>query len=446
MPSLRSTFTSRMALLATMVGVAVGLGNVWRFPYLVGRFGGAAFVLLYLLFALLIGVPALMAEWTLGRSTERGPVGAFERVGLPAGRWIGVFFFVAVTVATGYYTNAIGWVVYHAAGQITALVGISIDAGAILPPPEGFQWGAFAKQALLVALLLSIAASIMVRGLRRGIEAVSLVVTPLLFGSLLVLIARSVTLPGAFEGVEWFIGKFDPAAMSGTVAVAALGQVIFSLALGGTFMVVYGSYLSRDEPLERNALFTVFGDTAAGLLAGFAIFPAVFALGLEPGSGPGLIFATLPDVFSRIPLGGLFGALFFTALAGAAFLSAIAALEVLVAGLTDNLSVTRTRAVWTMVTLVFVVSLPSMVNLRVFERIDLTFGSGLQTLGALLAAVAVGWAMDRSTALRELGGEEPPARIRLLYVWIRFVIPTAILLVGGWWLATDVLGILSPAA
>jgi len=444
---IRETFSSRFTLLATMVGVAVGLGNVWRFPYMVGRFGGAAFVLLYLVFAVAIGIPALVAEWTLGRHTQRGTVGAFQRAGLPGGRFLGWLFFGTVTAATAYYTNAIGWVVFHGVAGAVSPFGIPLDGADILPPNEGFDLRSLLLQILLTGFVVMAAVLVLLRGLRSGIEKASAILTPLLFMSLLLIIGRSMTLPGAGAGVEWYILKFQLSDLTPTVALAALGQVLFSLALGGTFMVVYGSYLNQTDALWKNALWTVAGDTAAGLLAGLAIFPAVMALGMEPGSGPGLIFETLPKVFAEIPGGWVFGTVFFVSLSGAAFLSGIAAFEVLVAGLTDNTPLSRRGATWTMAGFVFLFALPPMVNMRVFVPWDLTFGSGAQTAGVLVAVLAVGWGMKRGAVLRELGmgtdGESAGRGRVFLYHWIRWVIPGAILAVGAWWLLTDVMGVVT---
>lgn len=436
----RATFSSRLGILATMIGVAVGLGNIWRFPYMVGRYGGAAFVLFYLAAAVLIGIPALMAEWSLGRHTRRGPVGAFEKAGVPGGRAIGWIFFVTVTAATAYYTNAIGWVAYHGFAQAASLVGGRVEASAILPPDRGLDGRSLLLQLALSAGVVLACAAILLQGLRRGIERLSRVVTPLLFVILLVLIVRAVTLPGAAEGLHWYILKFEPASLTGRVAVAALGQVVFSLALGGTFMVIYGSYLDEKEELGRNALWTVAGDTGAGLLAGLAVFPAVFALGLEPGAGPGLIFATLPGVFGQIPGGAGFGALFFLALAAAAFLSDVAAFEALVAGLTDNTKLSRRRAVWLVAACVLTLAVPPMLNMRVFVPWDLAFGSGAQTVGALAAVLTVGWALARGPVLKELADGQESSFSPLLYYWIRFVVPGAIVAVGVWWVVTEVVG------
>jgi NSS family neurotransmitter:Na+ symporter len=435
----RETFASRTGAIITMVGFALGLGNVWRFPYMVGRFGGAAFVLFYVLVVLVIGVPGLMAETALGRHTKRGTVGAFERAGLPRGKAVGWFFFAIVVAATGYYTNVIGWVLYYALGEITRGLRGSLDTAAILPPDTGYSARSLVLQMACTAAVTLSCAFVLLRGLRKGIERASRIVIPLLCIILVVLIARALTLPNARAGVEWYILKFRTADLTPRVMMAAIGHAVFSLSLGGTFMVVYGSYLSDRDSLAENAWWTTFGDTVSGLLAGFAIFPAVFSLGLQPNSGPGLIFATLPKVFAAIPAGWLFGLLFFVGLLGAGYLSGIAAFEVLVAALTDNTRLGRRTVVWLIAAVAFVIAIPPMFNNAIFIPWDLTFGSGMQTLGALVAAVTVGWAMTRADALRALsvGAKRPVPE--WLYLWIRWVIPGALLLVGVWWLVTDVL-------
>jgi NSS family neurotransmitter:Na+ symporter len=436
----RETFASRLGTLATIVGVAIGLGNVWRFPYMVGKFGGAAFVLFYILVSVVIGVPALMAEFALGRQTRRGPVGAFAAAGLPFGTAIGWFFFVVVTAATGYYTAVIGWVLYYAIGQLATALGIPLDASAILPPDSGFVARSFVLQLVCTGVVILTCAVVVSKGLRGGIEKASKVVLPTLLVVIVVLMIRSLTLPGAMEGVRWYILKFRFADLTPTVMVAAIGHAIFSLSLGGTFMVVYGSYVDSSESLSRPAMWTVIGDTGSALLAGFAVIPAVFALGLQPTSGPGLIFATLPKVFAAIPFGAAFGCLFFIGLFGSGYLSDIGAFEVLVAGLTDNTKLTRSRAVWIVAVAVFLLAIPPTVNNGIFVPWDLTFGSGMQTLGSLVAVLIVGWCVHRSTALRQLGarGEEPAPL--WLYYWIRFGIPTAIGGTGVWWLLSSVFG------
>ena len=422
-----------------MIGVAVGLGNVWRFPYMVGKFGGASFVLVYVVMVVVLALPTLMAEWSLGRHTRRGPVGAFTRAGLPGGKAIGWFFFVVVTAATAYYTNALGWVLYYAVGQLAQGLGLPWAEGAVLPPATGFDGRSFLLQMGMSAVVIVACALVVLKGIRSGIEVASKILMPVLLGTLLVLIARSLTLPGAWEGVSWYILKFELAALTPGVVLAAMGQAFFSLSLGGTFMVVYGSYLGDGEPLRGDALATAAGDVGAGLLAGLAVLPAVIALGLEPDSGPGLLFVTLPKVFAQMPAGWLFGLLFFVGLLGAAYLSDVGAFEVLVAGLVDNTPLERSRAVWVVAGTVFLFALPPMVNMEIFVPWDLTFGSGMQTLGAFVAVITFAWCLRRADALHELAGGSPK-ELRILYFWIRFVVPTGIFLVGVWWFATEVLG------
>ncbi len=436
----RETFASRFGTMMTIVGVAIGLGNVWRFPYMVGKFGGAAFVLFYVFVSIVIGVPALMAEFALGRHTRRGPVGAFEAAGLKFGRVVGWFFFVVVTAATGYYTAVIGWVLYYAVGQLAAGLHIPLDAAAILPPDTGFVAKSFVLQLVCTAIVILTCALVVIKGLRAGIERASKVVLPMLLLVILILMVRTLTLPGAMAGVRWYILKFRFADLTPTVMVAAIGHAIFSLSLGGTFMVVYGSYLDAHESLARPAIWTVIGDTGSALLAGFAVIPAVFALGLEPTSGPGLIFATLPKVFAAIPLGAFFGCLFFIGLFGAGYLSDIGAFEVLIAGLTDNTKLSRARSVWVVAVAVFILSIPPTINNGIFVPWDLTFGSGIQTLGSLVAVLVVGWCISRSAALRELGARGEVPAPAWLYNWIRFGIPAIIGGVGVWWLLSSVFG------
>ena len=445
-PPERATFTSSIAAVTTMVGVAVGLGNFWRFPYLVGRFGGAAFVLFYLLLVIGIAVPALMAEWALGRETRRGTVGAFERSGFPFGRAAGWFLFTVMMASSAYYSVAVGWVLCFAIAPLLRIAFPMFGPAVILPPETGFNAQSFLLQSVFLTLVLGSSSLVLVRDLRAGIEAVSRRLVPLLFVVLLVLIARSLTLPGASQGLHWYLLKFQLSDLTGAVMFAALGQVVFSIGLGGTFMVVMGSYLDKREHLGRSAILTAGADTAAGLLAGLAIFPAVFAFGLEPASGPGLIFNTLPRMFEAMPGGAFFSILFFIALFFAALLSAIAAFEVLVVGLTDNTTITRRRAVPLLLSIVAILAIPPMINMRIFVPWDLTFGSGMQTLGALLAAVAFAWCLNRSAALRQItvrpAPDAPPRADRtalFLYYWLRFVVPGGILAVGVWWLLTEVL-------
>lgn len=416
-----------------MIGVAVGLGAVWRFPYMVGRYGGAAFVLFYLGVVLVVGIPSLMAEWLLGYTTQRGPLGAFERGGLPGGKYIGGFLFVVVFFATGYYTNALGWVGFHALVELLNAIGIHFNPSKILPPESGFNLTSFLLQLLMTALVVFLCSQVLIRGLRRGIEKTSKWIVPLLFGILVVLIIRSNSLQGSFEGIKWYIGDFHFKSLTPEVMAAALGMAFFSMSLGGTFMVIYGSYMKSNSNIGKNALYTGLGAVIAGLLAGFAIFPAVFSFELIPNSGPGLIFETLPMTFNKMPAGWIFGLLFFLGLFGAAFLSDVAAFEVLVGGIVDNTRLLRKKAVHIVAIIVFFLAIPPMINYKIFIPWDLTFGSGMQALGSLFAVITAAWFINRSTALKLLAAVRKKRMILFLYWWMRVVIPAVILFIGINW-------------
>ena len=436
----RETFTSAFGQLMTMIGVAVGLGAVWRFPYMVGRYGGASFVLFYLFIVLFIAIPALMAEWMLGRFTQRGTLGAFDRGNLPAGKFVGGFLFFIVFWATGYYSNVVGWVGFYGISNLFGCFGLYVDASIILPPEMGFDWRSFLLQFCMTAWVIFSCGFILVKGLRKGIERASKVLVPLLFFILLILIVRSVTLEGAEAGLEWILGGFRMSGLTPDVMAAAMGMAFFSLSLGGTFMVIYGSYLGRDASIRRNALYTGIGASLAGILAGLAIFPAVFAIGLEPSSGPRLLFDTIPEVFHRIPAGMLFGFLFFAGLFGAAYLSDVAAFEVLVGGIVDNSGWNRKRAVSTCCGIVLLLSVPPMINTRIFVPWDLTFGSGMQAVGSLLAVITSMWCIRKSDALKELSSGAGKRFPQLLYWWMRLVVPATIAFVGMNWFLDSVLG------
>jgi NSS family neurotransmitter:Na+ symporter len=437
----RETFSSLFGVVMTMIGVAVGLGAFWRFPYMVGRFGGSAFVLFYMLITLFIGIPALMAEWTLGRYTQRGTLGCFEKGGFPGGKWIGFFLFGIVVFATGYYSNVIGWVAFHGLGQLLKALHLEFNAAAILPPQEGFNLTSFLLQLLMTAVVIFSCGVVLVKGLRKGIEKASRWIVPLVFGFLIILILRSVTLKGAAEGIRWFILKFRWSELTPGVMAAALGMAFFCLSLGGTFMVMYGSYLDKQTRIPRNAVITGLGASLAGILAGLAIFPAVFSFGLEPSSGPGLIFMTLPKTFALMPLGWVFGFMFFAGLFGIAYLSDVAAFEVLVGGIVDNTNMSRKKAVSIICGIVFVLSVPPMINTRIFVPWDLAFGSGMQALGSLLAVITAVWFIRRSEALKELAAGSGKPFPRTLYWWMRIAVPLAILLVGINWILESVFNI-----
>ncbi len=417
----RPRFTSRFAVLMTFIGMAVGLGNVWRFPYMAGAFGGGAFLLVYLGILIAFGIPALMAELTLGRMTRRGPMGAFTRIGMRGGKIIGWALFVTVLMAVTYYTVVVGWVLRYTLISGTGQIS-SIAPQAFFDSLLGGFWGQF----VMTTIVLVLTAVVLVLGIERGIQRVSTAGMPLLFLLLLVLVARSLTLPGAAEGLRFYLmpdfSKIDAGVMS-----AALGQVFFSLGLGATFLVTYASYLPDDVNVRTSALGIGIGETLAAVLAGFVIVPAAVALGLEMSSGPPLTFVTAPSIFAQIPGGELFAVLFFGILFFAAFLSAVAAFEVLVTGLVDEYGWERGRAVVVLCGTALLLAIVPMLSLDYILKSDLFWGSTMQPLGSAMALIGLAWVVGLGRALDEVnrGNEGRPVG-RFWFYWIKFVIPLGI--------------------
>ena len=412
----------------SFIGVAVGLGNVWRFPYMVSAFGGGAFLIVYLLFLAAFGIPAILAELTLGRMTGRSTVGAFKHVGMPGGRLVGRLLFVTVLMATSYYTVIVGWVLKYLVISLTGQV-MSIA-------PESFfdsVLGGFAGQFLMTAIVVVLAGVVLMLGIKRGVERISTIGMPLLFILLLVLIGRTATLPGAAEGFRYYLVP-DFSKIDSGVLTAALGQVFFSLSLGGTFLVTYASYLPKDVNLKRTAITVGVGETLAAVLAGFVIVPAAVAFGLELSSGPPLTFVTAPAIFAQMPGGVFFAIAFFGLLFFAAFLSDVAALEVLVAAATDELHIPRPRAIAIFCILTLALGSVGMVSLDYILKSDLVWGSIMQPVGSALTLLALGWVVGQGRALEAANeGNDGSAVGGVWLFWIKWVIPagiTVILVLG----------------
>lgn len=425
----RETFVAGWGTVLTTAGVAIGLGNVWRFPYMMGSYGGAAFVLLYLALVVAFGIPALVCEQALGRATRRGPLGALRTAGLPGASFWGWLLLVTVTMAASYYGVVVAWVLDFAA---LAAVGHGAE-------PGGFTELTASPMRQVPALVATVAATCLILhlGVRRGIQRVSRTVLPVFFLLFLVLIGRSLTLP---EALPRLLAYLTPrwSQVTGEVVLAALGQAFFSLALGGTFMVIYGSYLSPAERLPRTATATALTDVAAALLAGLVVVPAVLALGLDMESGPSLLFIVLPEVFGRLPAGAVFALLFFLSVFLVALLSLMAAYEVVVAALVDHAGWSRGRALAVLGVTQLVLSVPALLSPGSYIGwSDFVWGSTMQVLGGGVTVVALTWSYGRGRLLSEVARETVGVeRIHpWLVIWVRWVIPVGILatLAYGWW-------------
>lgn len=346
----RGQWSGQLGFILAAAGSAVGLGNIWRFPYSAGENGGGAFVLVYLLCVLGLGLPVMLLEISLGRATQKNPVGAIRSV-RPHGPWKLLGY---LAIATG-----LGILSFYAvvAGQVVAqffdyLQRIASHRPLMTGFPPSASVGYFALFTLLTVLVVA-------GGVQRGIERWAKILMPLLLVMMLGIIVRGLLLPGSWEGVRWLLSP-DFGKLSWSVILDAMAQAFFSLSLGMGAMLTYGSYLSRRQDILQCGTMVVLSDTLIAILAGFMIFPAVFALGQEPGAGPTLIFNVLPEVFSKMAVGGeVIGAVFFFLLAVAALTSTVSLLEVVAAYFIDERGWSRTRTVWSAGAATFVVGLPS---------------------------------------------------------------------------------------
>lgn len=437
----RGLWGSRVGFVLAAAGSAIGLGNIWRFPTTVGRSGGAAFVLVYLLCVLLIGLPIMLAELAIGRRTQRNPVGAFAALSR-GGLWrlVGGLGVVTGIGILSYYSVVAGWTIgYFLNDASGAFVRI---------PSEEYVKQAFTSlisnptmTLSLHAVFMAFTMAVVLGGVKGGIERATKVLMPVLLAILLLLVLRSVTLPGASVGLEFYL-KPDFSKVTFATVMEALGQAFFSLSLGMGAMITYGSYLSRQANLFSSALWVVGADTAIALLAGLAIFPALFTFpGLSPAEGPGLIFVVLPNVFDKIPGGMVFGAGFFILLLIAALTSSISLLEVPVAYLIDERGWTRRRAVLVLGVLAFVLGVPSALGngavgwltslpglgVSFLDAMDTVFAKYSLTIGGLLLALFVGWRWGVDPALDEIAFARASRFQRAFFrVLVRYICPLAI--------------------
>ncbi|MDA2938352.1 sodium-dependent transporter [Acidobacteria bacterium AH-259-A15] len=442
----RGVWGSKIGFTLAAAGSAIGLGNIWLFPTVAGQNGGAAFVLIYGGCVLLIGVPVMIAELSLGRRAQSDPVGTFKSLA-PKTWWKAVG---ALGVFTGFmilsaYTVVAGWTLKY------ILITVSGQFAEANPESIGRIFTEFVGDGFAVLLyhfvFMALTVWIVIGGIEKGIEKATKILMPLLFGLLLLLVLRSVTLQGALEGVTFYLYP-DFSKVTFGVIMAALGQAFFSLSLGMGAMITYGSYLSRNDNLVSSALYVSLFDTLIAFLAGFAIFPALFSVsGLSPTEGASLIFLVLPNIFNAIPLGQLFGAAFFFLLAIAALTSTISLLEVVVAYFIDQLGWQRKRAALLVGSSAFLLGIPSALSsgsvsflsqlwksgqetLSLMDLVFLYFGKISLAVGALLICLFVGWKWGIRSALKEIRSGYPSFALAPLWTFlVRYACPVAIAII-----------------
>ncbi len=434
----REQWGTRTGFILAAVGSAVGLGNIWKFPYITGQYGGSAFIIVYLICIALIGLPVLLAEIMIGRRTKKDAIGAFQELA-PGKPWFitGIFGVAAAFVILSFYGVVAGWTLAYTAKAINGdLLGLTAE-------DLGNQFGAFISTPLSPVIwqlfFMVLVISIVVGGVSKGIEKWNRVLMPTLAILMVILAIRSVTLNGAGSGIE-FLFSPDFSALTATAVIVALGHAFFSLSLGMGTMITYGSYVPTKENLPKAAFGISIADTVIALLAGLAIFPAVFAFGMDPAAGPGLVFITFPAVFAQLPAGQFFLILFFALLVIAALTSAISLLEVPVAYFMRKFSWTRKKATWTIGSIIFFFGIPSSLSmgpwsgftifgLGFFDAMDFLGSNILLPLGGLFIALFAGWVMGTKEALQAADLGEGSGLGKAWIVVLRVVAPILILLV-----------------
>jgi len=458
----REAWGSRVGFILAAAGSAVGLGNVWRFPYVMGENGGGAFVLVYLLCVILVGAPVFLAELTIGRRTQRNPVGAMQML-RPGRFWpaVGGMGVLAGFLILSYYSVIAGWTLGYTIEGIFA--GAASPAS---PAASQAYFDAFTSSSVRVvgyhALFMIATILIVARGIKAGIEWASKIMMPAFLTLLTVLIIRGLMMPGSGAGVA-FILQPDWSKLTPDVIFNAMGQAFFTLSLGMGAMITYGSYMSRRDNLVRSSAEVAGMDTMVAVISGFAIFPALFALGIEPAQGAGLIFATLPAVFAEIPGGAIFAFMFFFLMLLAALTSSISLLEVCSCYFIDQWKWSRVRAAWTLGGIILLLGVPAALatsawqNWSIASMLGATPGEGvlgnigmlqhnwfqlmeaitanyMLPMGGLLIAVFVGYVWSRSEVFGEVKTGYPGFRGAPLWLnLLRYVCPLVvaqILLVG----------------
>ena len=441
----RENFGSRFAVIAAMAGSAVGLGNVWRFPYVLGEYGGAAFILVYIAACLLLALPLFYAESIIGRRSRSDTFGAMRKLapGTPW-RWAGLLTIVSPLLILSYYSVVGGWSVEYLFKSLSfSFTDVPAEE---IPHFFGHFISSPWQPVFTHTAFMAAVAAIVLGGVSKGIEKFSKLAMPALFILILVIVGYSLTLPGSVKGVEYLI-KPDISRLSTEACAAALGQAFFSLSLGVGTILTYSSYVKKEENLMASGLGTAVSDLVFALIAAFAVMPAVFAAGLQPGAGPGLVFETLPFIFHKMGEGmplvsTLVSAVFFVTILAAALTSAISMLEVGVAFLTDERGMKRRPATLLLAFLCWVVGIlcslsfgslsgVKVLGLSFFDFLDHLCSDWLLPLGGLIFTLFVGWKMKKADVRDEFtnGGSVNTRLFGPVYFLIRFVAPVGILLV-----------------
>ena len=436
----RAQFTSSFGVIAAAAGSAIGLGNIWKFPYITGEYGGAAFLFVYLAFILAIGLPVMLSELIIGRKSRKNAFGAFKKLA-PNSVWkyIGSFGVGAAFLILSFYGVVAGWSIkYFILSIKRAFVGM--EPAAIQNMFEHFHT-APAEPLVYQLFFMLLTGLVVIIGVQKGIERFSKILMPILLGIIIILDIRAVTLEGAGEGLR-FLFQPDFSKLSKDAVLNALGHAFFSLSLGMGTLITYGSYVSKKNNLMHTAIQVTVADTVIAILAGIAIIPAVFAFGIEPSAGPGLIFITLPNVFMQMPGGILFSIMFFILLTIAALTSGISILEVVVAYFSEELKMNRKTATiiaTAMISLLGIICSLSLgiysdiiiFNRNIFDLLDHISANILLPIGGMFIALFIGWSFGKFKVMREMaqGGKLIGWFLQAFIILVKFIAPLAIFIV-----------------
>ena len=439
----RDSFGSRFGALVAMAGSAVGLGNLWRFPYLVGENGGAAFIIVYVILSFVICLPIFVSEFVIGRRSQKNAYSAFRDLsGGSAWRWVGLFTIIVPLIVLSYYSVIGGWSIEYLLKSLTFSFTGGESQSALSTMFSDFVSSAWGPLLVHTGFLLVTTLIVMV-GIKDGIEKFSKVMMPMLFFIVIGIAIYSMTLPGAKAGLDYLFNP-DFSKINGKAIAAALGQAFFSLSLGFGTIMTYASYVDKKENPLFQSVATASSDLLFALVAGMAIMPAVFAFGISPQTGPGLVFETLPYVFGQMPAGGFIAILFFLALLVAAVTSSISMLEVAVAYLVEEKKISRIWACVILFAICWVVGAVCSLSFgplshikidggNIFDFFDNLSSNILMTLGSLLTVLFVGWRLKKTDVYDEFtngGTLSTNARIfGVLWFLIRYICPLAIILI-----------------
>ncbi len=439
----RDAFTSTFGVLAATLGSAVGLGNIWKFPSLTGANGGAGFLVVYLLATLLVGLPVMIAETMLGRAARANTITAFERLSPPRqGYWtiIGWMGCAAAVLILAFYSEVAGWVYAYV---FKSMVG---EIATTDPKVAGSAFGALISDPFSSLLwqwvVLGVTGSIIMLGVSKGIEAVTRKLMPLLFILLLVLCVRSLTLPAAAEGLAFLFAP-DLSKITPAVLLTALGLSFFKLSIGMGTMLTYGSYFRDDQNIPATTTRVMLADLTVSLLAGIAIFPAVFSFGFEPSAGPSLVFMTIPAVFTSMPGGAIFMTLFFILTAIASVGAMLSILEVPAAILTERFGLQRKTAALCTIAIVGLFGVPAALSnsvaadlklfgMNAFDLFDFISSNLLMPVGGILICLFVGWVYGLPQLEKQISNDgtiDNKPLIRVLFFTVRYITPVSIAVV-----------------